>query len=403
MRKETLPLLGIRFPKASKKEIYKYIENIIESPKKFHYIVTPNPEIILKSVENEDYWRILHHADVITADGIGIQYGLFFWHLKRLPRITGVEVTHFILNKIQDTHKKLVIINREDGLSSKVELKSYFKENYPKLNTTIISINHRQSYKSVISKINKIQPEIIFCTLGAPYQEQMLYEIYANTNFQCVAIANGATLDFMLGKQKRAPLFMQKLGLEWLWRLFSKPKNGTVQVFNRAKRIYNAVIKFPLTVIWWKLRTFFIYRYSCMGVVLNSKNEVLISHFKEFEEWGIPKGGGEEHETITETTVRELHEELGIQARHLKEIAQQKNLYKYQWNKQRKAQRGYKGQKIHVTLFKYSGDPANDIIPDNFETDDYKWVKISELKNHVSPSHQKNISETVKFISKNIK
>lgn len=71
--------------------------------------------------------------------------------------------------------------------------------------------------------INKCSPDILAVGLGAPKQEKFIYK-YKDELKVPVSLAIGASIDFEAGKIKRAPLYMQKSGLEWLYRLCKEPR-----------------------------------------------------------------------------------------------------------------------------------------------------------------------------------
>jgi N-acetylglucosaminyldiphosphoundecaprenol N-acetyl-beta-D-mannosaminyltransferase len=94
--------------------------------------------------------------------------------------------------------------------------------------------------KSHISQYN-----IILVNFGAPEQEQFIYSLKGQENAKIkLAIGVGGSFDFLTGKVKRAPAWMRSIGLEWLFRLIQQP--------NRWKRIWNAVVIFPIKVLFSK-------------------------------------------------------------------------------------------------------------------------------------------------------
>ncbi|MBU0668026.1 WecB/TagA/CpsF family glycosyltransferase, partial [Patescibacteria group bacterium] len=114
-----------------------------------------------------------------------------------------------------------------------------------KYNCTIVGTDDGaatpDNYYNLRELINSAEPDILFVAFGAPKQEIWLARNLAHLKSVKVAIGVGGAFDFVSGAVKRAPHIFQKLGLEWLWRLFLQP--------SRIRRIYRATIKFPLTVI----------------------------------------------------------------------------------------------------------------------------------------------------------
>jgi exopolysaccharide biosynthesis WecB/TagA/CpsF family protein len=78
--------------------------------------------------------------------------------------------------------------------------------------------------------------DVLLVGLGAPYQEEFIWQIKSKMPNLKLAMGVGGTFDFWTGKQKRAPKFMRSIGMEWLWRLFRQPK--------RLGRIWKATVVF---------------------------------------------------------------------------------------------------------------------------------------------------------------
>ncbi len=85
-----------------------------------------------------------------------------------------------------------------------------------------------QACEDIISRLNTAEADIILVGLGAPKQEKFIAEILEGVNFG-VMIGVGATLDFMAGRQKRAPRIWQRLGAEWLYRILQNPGRMTMR------------------------------------------------------------------------------------------------------------------------------------------------------------------------------
>jgi len=104
----------------------------------------------------------------------------------------------------------------------------------------LMGISLKKKKKSILEHIRRERPQLLFVALGAPRQEEWiarnLPELPVN-----LAMGVGGSLDVLSGKVKRAPLFWQKLNLEWLYRLLSQPKRWRRQLL---------LPKFALSVIW---------------------------------------------------------------------------------------------------------------------------------------------------------
>lgn len=209
MKEEVTSILGVRIHTLSIKEVLKIIEHWVQGDDQ-HLIVTPNPEIILKAQKDSELRDIINKADFSLPDGFGI---ILASCGKIKARITGTDLMMKMIEKNYRTN----FISRSNGLSSRENI-----------------IHHLRNYDAK-------NPEILFIGLGCPDQEkwmQMHRKEYPSVK---IFLTVGGGLDFLTGKQKRAPLFFQNIGLEWFWRLLHHPK--------RLPRIFNATIRFLWTVL----------------------------------------------------------------------------------------------------------------------------------------------------------
>jgi len=131
----TTNIIGINFSTLPKKEVLEKIKEFINSDKS-HYLVTPNPEIVLNALKDEELFYIINSADIAISDGFGIKLaGLL--NGKNIPKITGADILIDILKIAEKTNKKVGVINWEKGFSSKEDIEKSFQNKYPNLNIKI--------------------------------------------------------------------------------------------------------------------------------------------------------------------------------------------------------------------------------------------------------------------------
>lgn len=141
-----------------------------------------------------------------------------------------------ILKMASNKGLKIFLAANKDGLSSWEETRDAILKKYPKL--TINGANLDK--KNTRYELRVLRYAVLLCNFGAPYQELFINSVKCD-NIR-LAVGVGGSFDFLTGKLKRAPDFMQKLGLEWLWRFLRQPK--------RWKRIWNAVAVFPIKILF---------------------------------------------------------------------------------------------------------------------------------------------------------
>jgi len=281
-------ILGINIDNISKNDLKDSISSLLNSSS-FQYIVTPNPEIILKAITDEEYFYIINNASLAPADGIGLKFAALVTG-NIIPRITGVEITDELLNICNHLQKKVLIVNWKDGLSSDIDIQTALNKKYQDLNFFVHSMpRERDNWKSILNQteILKYEPDVVFCLFGAPYQEKFIYHIAKKIPNVKLAIGVGGAFDFFTNKIKRAPGIFRIIGLEWLWRLIKQPK--------RWKRIYNAVVVFPFKFLRWQFILPLFYRKNVACLIYkkeNNKRFVLLVEREDCEDyWQLPQGG----------------------------------------------------------------------------------------------------------------
>ncbi len=235
-------ILGILVDKITKKEALDKIESWLNKSGQ-HYIVTPNPEIVLASQKDEELKNIFNKADMVIADGIGLVFASYL-QLKFLARVSGSDLTNQILKLAREKKYRVYFLNWEKGLSETEEIKKSIKNKYQPIEIEGEGIA-RDGKNLNLSKIQEFGPDILFIALGAPWQEKIIANFLKYLPSVKVAMAIGGTLDFVTGKIRRAPLFFRLIGLEWFWRLLCQPA--------RINRIFAATFKFSWVVLKDKL------------------------------------------------------------------------------------------------------------------------------------------------------
>ncbi len=414
-------ILGVNLDNDISLEVFsRRILDFLESNNQ-NYIVTPNPEIILKSRKDEEFFYILNKASLSLPDGFGLKLSATLMG-KKIKRLTGADAILEILRIAEEKNKKVLIVNNKKGLSSSSEISIALSNRYPNLKFLIeeadfdfsIStkrelINFDFEKKNIFTKFakkiekrvndkldflvpNKIldfSPDVMICNFGAPYQEKFIFHNLGKVPSVKIGIGIGGALDFLTGKIKRAPKWMRFLGLEWLWRLIKQPK--------RFKRIFRAVFIFMNKFLYWKFLAPFKYRKN-VACLLYKKNplpytaidnkdrnpldhyQILLAERSEEEgHWQLPQGGTD-GDRVMRAGSREMYEELGIREFFPKKIY--KNVFKYIANT--KGRYGFKGQVQSLLIAEYKGSDA-DIKINFWDHSAWKWVRASDLVKEVHP------------------
>jgi N-acetylglucosaminyldiphosphoundecaprenol N-acetyl-beta-D-mannosaminyltransferase len=215
---KSVSLLGVRIDDASFSEVVSKIYSSISSNKKI-FISTPNPEFLMYAQSNPEFKSILNQADLNIPDGNGLKLSG-----KIGNNIPGVDLMDYLIKESIEKGFTIGLLGGSKGLAEK--LSDCLKVKYPK-----IRIKFASSDIVIDSQGLQIKPDqsiaipeldLLFVALGHPKQEKWIYQNLNKLPVK-VAIGVGGSFDYLAGTVKRAPLFLRKLGLEWLYRLITQP------------------------------------------------------------------------------------------------------------------------------------------------------------------------------------
>ena len=208
-----------------------------------HTIFTPNPEFIVKAQKDEYFKKVLNAGDLNLCDGMGLQ---IFTGIKRVP---GVDFMLEVCKLAAEQNRGVYLLgsgNDEVVKKTAEELQKKFPslkivgyDKGPMIDE--LRIKNYELCADCIAKINEVQPDILFVAFGMGKQEKWIYENLSKMPSVKIAMGVGGSFDFISGKVKRAPLFLRRLGLEWMYRLIQEPR--------RFGRIFNATAKFTYLVL----------------------------------------------------------------------------------------------------------------------------------------------------------
>ncbi|OGJ58346.1 hypothetical protein A2635_04735 [Candidatus Peribacteria bacterium RIFCSPHIGHO2_01_FULL_51_9] len=236
---EQIFLLGIPLDAVTFSQALQHIHTMLREERQNH-VVTPNSEMLVESTSNPSFRRILQCATLRLPDSAGL-----LWMAKctgqRIPeRVAGVDVVEYLCEELEATARVFLLGGKEGVSQSAAE---FLKKKNPYLNVVgnYAGSPRDDDMELIIQRVNAVQPHLLLVAFGAPEQDLWIAKYLHRMPSVRVAIGVGGTFDYFAGVQKRAPLFLQRIGLEWLWRLVHEPK--------RIRRIWNAVVVFPWLVM----------------------------------------------------------------------------------------------------------------------------------------------------------
>lgn len=277
--KRKVEILGIEIDPLTEEEALVAFSKLVGGGG-FHYLFTPNPEIVMQARRDEEFRKIVNGADLKLADGVGLLWAAhflsqryasvfsawwnWFWSLVLTPlflsrwkvipqRITGVDFMDAVCREASEKSWRVAFVGGKGGVATKTAV--FSRSRHPKL--AVVEAMAGPPYETKDELIRRLKisaPQIILVALPYSAYADFVREMSGTLN-RGVLVGVGGAFDFYVGEvsledptgkcpARRAPRFMRKLGLEWLWRFLMQPW--------RARRIRSATWDFAREVLRYK-------------------------------------------------------------------------------------------------------------------------------------------------------
>ena len=215
-------IAGVNIDNLTEDEALALIDKWIQQPGS-HYMVVVNAAKLVESGRNAELRRAIANADLVTADGMSVVWtSRLFGHPLR-QRVTGIDMFERLVGKAADRSASVYFLGARDESVERVVKR--FTKDYPNLRVA----GHRNGYftdaeeASVVEEIKRSGADLLFAAMGSPKQDVWIHSHIAATGVR-FALGVGGAFDHLSGLSRRAPKWMQRAGLEWLFRLLSEPR-----------------------------------------------------------------------------------------------------------------------------------------------------------------------------------
>lgn len=211
-------VLGIKIDDINIDQAVGVVLNWLKKPGKY-YIVTTNPETIVMAQKDPQLKKIINNADLSIPDGTGLRLATDI-----VCNTSGIDLMEELIKQSLDYGFTVGFLGGEEGVAEKAA--KCLRKKYPKLKISFvtdggeISKDGEMAVEVVSSKIPNT--DLLFVAFGQPKQEKWIVKNLPRIPVK-VAMGVGGSLDYLSGKVQRAPLFIRKLGFEWLFRLIIQP------------------------------------------------------------------------------------------------------------------------------------------------------------------------------------
>ena len=191
------------------------------------YVVTLNGALLVQAARNPALRTVVNDAALVTADGIGVVLAARILCVTGVQRLAGIDLAVAACAQAAADGRRIYLLGASPGVADAAA--GALRARFPGIQIT--GTHHgffaADEDAAVIDSIRQARPDLLLVALGAPGQEQWMHRWIAVLGVP-VAVGVGGSLDVLAGRVRRAPKWIQRVGLEWLFRALLEPRRWSV-------------------------------------------------------------------------------------------------------------------------------------------------------------------------------
>jgi N-acetylglucosaminyldiphosphoundecaprenol N-acetyl-beta-D-mannosaminyltransferase len=220
---ERITLMGCHIDNLSMEETLRAIEGFIHTGKPHQHVVV-NVDKLVKASRDPELRQIINDCALINVDGMPVVWASRLLGKPLKERVAGVDLFEALMRRAGEKGWRVFLLGAKEEVVSKVA--ATYQHKYPQL----VLAGYRNGYwkgeleeAQVVEQIREARPDLLFVAISSPKKEQFLGRWQADMKIP-FAMGVGGTFDVAIGHVKRAPVWMQKSGLEWFYRFLQEPR-----------------------------------------------------------------------------------------------------------------------------------------------------------------------------------
>ena len=227
---DRIDVLGVGFDAVTMAEAVERALALMEE-KNAAYVVTPNPEIVMRAREDGSFRAAIGGAALVLPDGVGVVKGTAMLGTPLPEKVPGIDFASRVMDALALRGGSVFLFGAKPGVAEIAGEKLLAA--HPGLVLAGTADGYFTDDAPVVARIRESEPDLLLVCLGAPKQELWMQQ-YAGLLPVGLMAGLGGSLDVFAGTVKRAPEAWQRLGLEWLYRLLREPSRlGRMMVLPR--------------------------------------------------------------------------------------------------------------------------------------------------------------------------
>lgn len=217
-----IEMMGCQIDNLSMEETLQTIERFIQSGQPHQHVVV-NVDKLVKASRDDELRRIINDCSLINVDGMPVVWASHLLGKPLKERVAGVDLFESLIQRSAEKGWRIYLLGAREEVVS--DVKRIYERKFPSLTVA----GYRNGYwkqeeeAEVVEQIKAAQADLLFVAISSPKKERFLGRYQAELKIP-FAMGVGGTFDVVVGKVKRAPIWMQNAGLEWFYRFLQEPR-----------------------------------------------------------------------------------------------------------------------------------------------------------------------------------
>jgi N-acetylglucosaminyldiphosphoundecaprenol N-acetyl-beta-D-mannosaminyltransferase len=211
-------------------EALDHIEELVEqhrrSPAPVSQVITVNPEFVWAARKHAAFRETINHAALVVADGMGIIWASRILHVPFPERVAGSDLLPLLAERCARRGYRLFLLGAAPGVAEEAAHALLKRAPGLQIAGTHAGSPAPDEADSILDQIRAARPDVLAVAYGAPKQDLWICH-HAQALGEAgvgVALGVGGTFDFLAGRVQRAPRWVQRIGLEWAFRIIAQPR-----------------------------------------------------------------------------------------------------------------------------------------------------------------------------------
>jgi N-acetylglucosaminyldiphosphoundecaprenol N-acetyl-beta-D-mannosaminyltransferase len=219
---ERITMMGCQVDNLTMEETLQKIDGFIQTGRPHQHVVV-NVDKLVKAAHDAELRRIINECALVNVDGMPVVWASRLLGKPLKERVAGVDLFEALMQRSSRTGWRVFLLGAREEVVS--EVKRQYELKYPGLTVC----GYRNGYwkpeeeAGVVEQIREARADLLFVAISSPKKEHFLGQYQAHMKIP-FAMGVGGTFDVAVGRVKRAPLWMQKSGLEWFYRFLQEPR-----------------------------------------------------------------------------------------------------------------------------------------------------------------------------------